>query len=96
MIKNHYEQGTIKVDEIDLGFCKLCIIVVVDLCGFTQQLGEYKMIKLEARLKNMNVLGADCIIAYPNLFTIQKQEVTKLLLTNELYSDDNECRLEER
>lgn len=56
MIKNHYEQGTIKVDEIDLGFCKLCIIVVVDLCGFTQQLGEYKMIKLEARLKNMNVL----------------------------------------
>ncbi len=54
------------------------------------------MIKLEARLRNMSALGADCIVAYPNLFTIWEQEVTELLLTNELFNDDNECRLEER
>jgi hypothetical protein len=35
----------------DLGFCKLYIIIHVDPCGFTQQLGEYKMAKLKDRLR---------------------------------------------
>lgn len=30
------------MDEIDLGFCLLCIHVELSACGFTQQLGEYK------------------------------------------------------
>jgi hypothetical protein len=70
MTETHSEQGMVELDEIDLRFCKFCIIVVVDPCGFTQQLGEYKMVKLETILRNINVLGTKCVVAYPNLFTL--------------------------
>lgn len=46
MTETHFEQGMVELDEIDLGFCKFSIIVAVDPYGFTQQLGEYKMVKL--------------------------------------------------
>jgi hypothetical protein len=42
MTENHFEQKMIELNEIDLGFCKLSIIVMVNPCGFTQQLGEYR------------------------------------------------------
>jgi glutathione peroxidase-family protein len=65
MIENHFEQRTIELNEIDLGFCRLSIIVMVNLCGFTQQLGVYRMVKLKTRFKNMSVLGVKCVVAYP-------------------------------
>jgi hypothetical protein len=77
----------VELDKIDLGFCKFYIIIVVNLYGFTQQLGEYIMVKLEVRLRNMIILEAECVVAYPNLITLQEQEVTKLLLTTKLYND---------
>jgi hypothetical protein len=64
-----------KLDKIDLVFCKLCIIVKVNPCIFTQQLGVYRMAKPKARLKNMSVLGAKCVIVYPNLFTLHEQKL---------------------
>jgi hypothetical protein len=42
MTETHSEQGMVDLDEIDLVFCKFYIIAMVDPCGFTQQLGEYK------------------------------------------------------
>lgn len=86
----------VELDKIDLGFCKLYIIVMVNPYGFTQQLGEYKMVKLEVRSRNMIILEVECVVAYPKFFTLQEQEVTKLLLTTKLYNDQNECRLKER
>jgi glutathione peroxidase-family protein len=70
MTKNHFEQRTIELNEIDLGFCKVSIIVMVNPCGFTQQLGEYRMVKLKTRFKNMIILGIKCVTTYPNLFTL--------------------------
>jgi glutathione peroxidase-family protein len=70
MTKNHFEQRTIELNEIDFGFCKFSIIVMVNPCGFTQQLGEYRMVKLKTRFRNMNVLGIKCVATYPNLFTL--------------------------
>ncbi len=64
-----------KLDEIDLGFCKLCIVVNVNPYIFIQQLGGYRMAKPKARLRNMSVLGAKCVVVYPNLFTLREQEV---------------------
>jgi glutathione peroxidase-family protein len=93
---NHSEQRTVELNEIDLRFCKLCIIVMANPCGFTQQLGEYSLVKLEVRLKNMSVLGVKCVVTYPNLFTLLEQEDVKLLSTTELYNDQNECKLEDR
>jgi hypothetical protein len=72
---------------MDLGFCNKCIIVMVDPCKFTQQLEEYIRVKPKARLKITSILGAKCIMVYPNLFTLQEQEVAKLLLIIELYND---------
>ncbi len=42
MTKHQIEQKRVELDEIDLGFCLLCIHVEVNACGFTQQLGDYK------------------------------------------------------
>jgi len=70
MSENHFEQRTVELNEINLGFYRLSIIVMVNPCGFTQQLGEYKMVKLKVRFKNMSVLGVKYVVVYPNLFTL--------------------------
>jgi hypothetical protein len=54
------------------------------------------MAKPKTKLRNMNVLGAECVVVYPNLFTLWEQKVVKLLLITKLYNDQNECKLEER
>jgi hypothetical protein len=81
MIENHFEQRMVELKWNRLGIYRLSIIVMVNPCGFTQQLGEYIMVKLKVRFKNMSVLGVKCVVAYPNLFTFYEQKVVKLLLT---------------
>jgi hypothetical protein len=39
MWKKIKEKGKMELDEIDMGFCYLHILVEINPCGFTQQLG---------------------------------------------------------
>jgi hypothetical protein len=51
MWEGGYEPQQVELDEIDLGFCYLHVLIRISPCGFTQQLGEYRMNKAKVQLE---------------------------------------------
>ncbi len=82
------------MDEIDLSFSYLHVLVGINTCGFTQQLGEYRVNKSKTKLDNINLLKAKYVGVYPNLFTFFEQEIAKDL--HHQYDQFNKCKLEEK
>jgi hypothetical protein len=58
----------VKLDDVAIRFYLLHMFIQMNPFGFTQQIGEYKIAKLRVKFKDMNALGAKCVITYPNLF----------------------------
>ncbi len=72
-----------KLDDVDIRFYLLHMFIEMNPFGFTQKIGEYRVAKLTVKLKDMNALGAKCIITYPNLFDfLEQDEKTKSILLN--------------
>jgi hypothetical protein len=47
------EEGKIKIDELDLGFCVIHVLYIILPCGFTKYLGVYKVGKEENKSNKM-------------------------------------------
>ncbi len=56
------------MDEIDLGFCLIHVLIVVLPCGFLDVLKVYILQKQDHQITKMIELGVEYMVAYSNLF----------------------------
>lgn len=64
----------VKLDDVNIRLYLLHMFIEMNPFGFTQQIGEYRVAKLKVKLKDINALGAKCVITYPNLFNFLEQD----------------------
>jgi hypothetical protein len=63
------EQGKVEVDEIDLGFYLTHLLIVFLPCEFLDVLRIYRLEKQDNQSRKLIEVGAEYVVAYPNLFT---------------------------
>jgi hypothetical protein len=80
-----------ELDEID---CYLHILVEINPCGFTQQLGECQVVKLVAKLTNIKVWSQMCNGISKSIHSFRARNHLEALLLNYQYNNHNEFRLE--
>jgi hypothetical protein len=81
------EEGKVEVDELDLGFCLICVLYIILPYGFTKLLGVYRLGKEQNRLHKMTNIGVEHVITFPNLFTYYEQDMVKSIIFFDYYNN---------
>jgi hypothetical protein len=94
MWKESRKKGKMELDEIDMGFCYLHILVEINPCGFIEQLGEYQVVKLVAKFIDIKVQSQVCNNISKSIHSFGAKNHLEALLLNYQYDNHNEFRLE--
>jgi hypothetical protein len=81
------EEGKMKIDEIDLGFCLIHVLYMVLPRGYRKIIGAYRIERKHNGVNNMVILGGKQVLAFPNLFTYYEQDMAKSMLLLDHYNN---------